>query len=338
MGFLIFVWPSVTLVILLYMAYTDQPVLVVGGAGFIGSFVVRELLQHGARVTVMVRPETGLWRLDDIRARVTILSCDLSDRAALTEAMISAHPAVVFNLAARVCATQSLELAEEMLRENVELLRNVLQAAAAVCVSRFVQIGTIEEYGLGQAPFREEQREMPISPYSMSKVAATHLALLFHRLGTMTVSVARLAATFGPMQGCGMLTPNFIRAGMERKDFTVNSSEYMRDFLFVEDAAVGICAVGASPHAAGEIINIGTTRHHRIRDVVNLINELMGAPIAIQFNAASYRKLDTPAFYMDVSKAERLIGFRAVTPFDEAMARTVAWYRDHWDVVEKELS
>lgn len=312
-----------------HMTYADQSVWVVGGAGFMGSFVVRELLRQGAQVTAVVRSETSLWRLEDIRARVTVLPCDFFDRTALTEAMMHARPVVVFNLAAFVRTTQTMELMDTMIAANVATAHNLLHAAAAAHVSRFVQTGTIEEYGHTAVPFREDVREQPISPYSVSKVMATHLALLYHRLGALSVTVVRPAATFGPMQGPGMLTPNLIQACKDRRDFDMNPGEQMRDLLFVEDAARGIVAAGAHPAAAGEIMNIGTTVQHRIRDVVERIVSLMGNPITVHFGAVPYRPLDTPAFYMDVSKAERLLGWRATTPFDEAMARTVAWYRDH---------
>ena len=319
------------------MSYHGTRVLVTGGAGFIGSFLAQRLVAEGADVAVTIRPGSNPWRLASVIDRVRVLEIDLANPSSCERLCQSWVPELIFNLGSLVRTQQSLDALDAVWEGNFLVAKNVFHAAAAAGVRKCVQVGTVEEYGHAMVPFVETAREEPISPYSLGKAMATHLALVTDKLTAMRVAAVRMAATFGPAQGFVMLTPNVIRACMERKDFPTNPGEQMRDLMFVDDAVNGLLAVGASPAADGEIINIGTGTMQTMKAVMTRINELMGNPITIQFGAISYRPLDTKVFYMDVSKAERLLGWRAAADFDAALAQTVAWYREHWDVAEREL-
>lgn len=310
--------------------YHNKRVAVAGGTGFIGSFLVRELLNAGAVVFVIMREGGNAWRLSDIAPAVTVVPVDLFDHDATVGAFQSIQPEILFNLASLVRTEQSLAVVDDLLRGNVLITKHVLQAAVAVGVSKCVHVGSIEEYGHNEVPFDESLREAPISPYSMAKVAATHLVQLFHRLGGLQTCVVRPAATFGPRQSFGMLTPNLIKSCLEKKDFYMNPGDQMRDFIFVGDVARGMMAAGATPEAFGEVINLGSDKTYRVKEIALLINELLGRPITIHFGAYPYRPQDTMRFYMDSHKAHRLLGWRARTDLIAAMEETVQWYKEHY--------
>ena len=301
-----------------------------------GSFLVEELVRQGAEVAITMRPGTRPWRLASVMNHVRVIEIDLADPSSRERLCSGWVPELIFNLASLVRTQQSFDALEPVLDGNVTVAKHVFQAAVAAGVQKCVHVGTIEEYGRAAVPFVESVREAPFSPYGLGKVLATHLALMTHQLTNLRVTVVRLAATFGPRQGCVMLTPVVIRACMERKDFSMNAGEQMRDLMFVGDAVRGLMAAGASETANGEVINIGTLRPQQIKTIATRINGLMGNPITIHFDAPPYRPLDTMVFYMDVSKAERLLGWRATADFDVALAETVAWYRTHWDFLQRE--
>lgn len=313
--------------------YHNQSVVVTGGAGFIGASLVRELLACGARVTVLVRPGGKTWRLAAVRDRIAIIEVELANQEQLTSILRSTAPIVLFNLASLVKTAQALSELDVLILHNFSIARAVAQAAVDADVTRMVHVGSIEEYGLGEVPFVETAREQPISPYSLSKVMVTHMLALFHHLTALKTCVIRPSATYGPMQGWGMLTPNFIRACMEGRDFSMNLGEQVRDLLYVEDTVQGLLAAGATPEAYGEIINLGSGNRYRVKDIVLLINQLMGNPITVQFGAYPYRPLDTMRFYSDAHKAHQLLGWHARIPLVTGMERTVAWYRDHGEMV-----
>ncbi len=310
--------------------YNNKRVLVTGGAGFIGSFLVLGLVRAGARVTVLTRPGGNTWRLADMRKSIEIVPVDLLNKSETLALLTSVKPELIFNVASLVNTTQTVEVLEELLLQNFSIAKNLFRAAAQAGIPKVVQVGSIEEYGHGEVPFLETAREAPISPYSLAKVMTTHCALWFHRTGALRVSVVRPAATFGPAQGFGMLTPNLIRACLEKKDFLMNPGDQIRDLIFVEDVARGIMAAGERAEADGEILNLGSGRLYRVKEVALLINELLGNPITIQFGAYPYRPLDTMRFFMDSHKSHQLLGWHARTDLTLGMQHTVAWYRAHY--------
>ena len=254
----------------------------------------------------------------------------MHDARETQETFQQAKPEIVFNLASLVRTEQSLDIVDDLLRGNVLIAKHVFGAARAVGVKKCVHVGSIEEYGHGTVPLVEEAREEPISPYSLAKVMTTHLAMLFHRLGGLRMCVVRPAATYGPRQGFGMLTPNFIKSCLEKKDFSMNPGEQVRDLIFVRDVAAGMLSAGAAEESDGEVINLGSGSTYQIREVTLLINQLLGAPITIHFGAYPYRPLDTMRFYMDSHKAHRLLGWYARTDLISGMTETVEWYQQHY--------
>ncbi len=310
-------------------SYRGKKVLVTGGAGFIGSFLVAELFRLGVEVAVLVRSGTDLWRLRGTQKRIKIISADLGDAAAVKKMILAERPSLIFHLASFMNNRRALQTLDEAVKENFQNTANLLAAAAEIQPERFVHFGTIEEYGSGASPFSESQRESPISPYSLSKTMATNLVLLFHKIVGLKACVIRPAATFGPKQGLGMLVSNLIISALAKKDFDMNPGEHWRDFLYVEDLIGGILAAGIEKKAIGEIINLGSNTKYRVKDIVNKINKLMGKPIKINFGKEPYRPLDVARFYMNSDKAKKLLGWQAQTALEAALAKTIRWYQEN---------
>jgi len=317
--------------------YAGRKIVVTGGAGFIGSFLIEALVAVGARVSVLVKPSTDIWRLTGSVPNISIFPVDLNQIEAVKKFFADTRPSIVFNLAALVNTKQDPILLESILRENFQNVFNLLRAAVDSNVDRFVQMGTNDEYGMQSAPFLETQHEMPISPYALSKTLSTHSLLFFHRSLGLDTRVVRPAAAYGPRQWFGMLIPNLIRAGIEKKDFPMNPGEQYRDFVYIEDLVDGILRIGAAEQGAGEIINFGSgrPRGYKIKDVALMLNRLMGDPVKITFGVNAYRALDVMEAYADCQKAQRLLGWKATTDLETGLQKTIRWYKEHTDVFEK---
>lgn len=231
------------------------------------------------------------------------------------------------NLAALTNAA-GIEALDRSLEDNFFTALGLLRASHAAGTARFIQIGTIAEYGTGRAPFREDHREEPTLAYAVAKVMATHAALWFGNVSPMQVSVIRPAAVYGPRQTRGMLIPNLIMAGLEKKDFSMNAGKQLRDFVFVRDLVDGILRAGASKKAENEIINLGGGRPEQVRYLAETANRLMGYPIQIHFGKEPYRQSDSMRFYMDIAKAKKLLGWKPTTTIDRGLRETIQWYRD----------
>ena len=160
--------------------YHNRRVLVTGAGGFIGSALVDRLVDLGAEVTAGVSSLNRTWRLDGVANRVRIISADLSEPEDAQRMIEAVRPLIIFNLASSVRTERVFAHAGDIIRNTYTVTESLINASVRVGVEKFVQFGSIEEYGSGAAPFNETQREEPISPYSFAKVAATQYALLAH--------------------------------------------------------------------------------------------------------------------------------------------------------------
>lgn len=293
--------------------YKGKRVFVAGGAGFIGSHIVKKLSDIGAEVV--------FYRSNQL---------DLRDCQATYDAISALMPAVIINAAAVPNTSQILDIFDDQIKSNFVTALNLVKAAAENRVKKFVQIGSIAEYGNSPSPFFETMREQPTSPYSLSKIMATHAVLLYGNLSGMAVTVARPAAVFGPGQDFGlMLIPNIIKSVIDKKDFDMNPGDQIRDFIYVEDLVDGILKAGASSNSDQQIFNLGSNRGYKVKDIATTLNKLTGNSIRINFGAKPYRPLDVMECYMDSSKAENILGWKAWTPMEIALQQTVNWYNSN---------
>lgn len=304
---------------------------VAGGNGFVGSHIVRSLVASGAEVYATARPSgmaaKQMDRLQGLGGNIKRIELDLLDERAVGDALAKIMPDVVINSVGTLNGKQTLDSLEEQMNGNFTPSLNLAMAAAKNKVGKFVHIGSSLEYGGAKAPFLESMREQAISPYSLSKIMSTQAVMLCGRLSGMPTTVVRPAAVFGPMQGSGvMLIPNIIKSSMDRKDFNMNPGDQVRDFIYVEDLVRGILMASASPKSDQEIFNLGGNRGYKIKEVVNTLNKLLGNKIRINLGAEPYRPQDTMEFYMDSSKAEKILGWKADTSMETALQRTVDWY------------
>ena len=313
--------------------YRGKRILITGGAGFIGSYLTEKLVDFGAKVFVLEKPGANFWRIDRIIKKIKVINLDLKDLFRLKKLVLANQPDIVFNLAACLDTRQVIQPLRGLLQDNFTGTLNLLQAITEIRPEKFIQLGTMEEYGRQKTPFLENQREIPISPYSLTKTMASHLALLFYRLTGLNVCIVRPAAVFGPRQGLRTLIPNFIMSCLSKKDFDMNPGNQLRDFIYVEDLADGILAAGFFKKSSGEIINLGSGNFYKIKDVVNKINNLLGSLIKVNFGARPYRPLDNMKFYMDSSKAKKFLNWRASTKFDSALLKTIKWYHKNHDLI-----
>ncbi|MDQ2665183.1 MAG: SDR family NAD(P)-dependent oxidoreductase [Gemmatimonadota bacterium] len=309
-----------------------ERVLVTGASGFIGSHLVRALVRDGAEVHVLLRARASRARLLGVDADLEAWEGDITDRSSVQRVVDGARPDIVYHLAADTGVRRLGEGwpgLERSLRVNLEGTLGVLRACldAAHPVRAFVRTGGLEEYGDGPIPYREDQRERPISPYSASQVAATHYAqMLQHGTATAIVTV-RPALVYGPGQSSDFFIPSLIARCLRHEDFAMSEGHQRRDLLYIDDLVGALVRAGAREGLGGTVINVGHGFAHAMVDVAREIVALSGSTGVLRIGALPARSRDIEHLVADTSRAKALLSWTPGVSLTDGLRRTIAWHR-----------
>jgi dTDP-glucose 4,6-dehydratase len=332
-----------------------RPVLVTGGAGFIGSAVVRHLVGERGRRVVNVDKLTYAATLQSVAAVAdgpgyAFERVDICDGAAVRDVFDRHSPGAVVHLAAESHVDRSIDGPDDFVRTNVLGTFTLLEESrrhwqrldgAARDAFRFVHVSTDEVYGsLGdEGRFDETSRYDPSSPYSATKAGADHLARAWERTYGLPTIVTNCSNNFGPFQFPEKLIPVTILNALDGAPLPVyGRGENVRDWLHVEDHARALADVLDQGRVGGTYL-IGARAERRNIDVVQAICDLVDE-LADDGRTGSRRELiafvdDRPGhdfrYAIDPSRAETELGWRPSRPFEAALRDTVRWYLDHQD-------
>lgn len=312
------------------MILHDARVVLTGGSGFIGSHLARACVREGAQVTCLLRPGSNPWRLFDAADKIRRVEVDLTQTEAVQAIVSEIQPHVIFHLAADTNRKRDLSLYPRMHATHVLSTLNLVSAALKLSLlPRFIHTGTIEEYGRGPVPYREDQREDPVTPYSLTKHEATRLVLYAAREHGLPAIVIRPSLTYGPTKGKGMFIPDFIRAALTTKVFDMSPGEQTRDFIFVEDVVRAHLAAATADGISNEIFNAATGVETRLKDAAEALRALFGGDVQINYGAYPCDpRVETMRCFMDIQKSKERLGWEPAVSLHEGLAKTVAWYRD----------
>ncbi|OMI35881.1 dTDP-glucose 4,6-dehydratase [Streptomyces sparsogenes] len=314
-------------------------ILVTGGAGFIGSNFVRQTVRNeypalaGAEVTV-VDKLTYAGRRENLEPvsgspALRFVEGDICDGPLMREVMRGVD--LVVHFAAESHVDRSISGAEEFVRTNVLGTQTLLTAALEAGVGRFVHVSTDEVYGsldVGGTPWTEEEPLAPNSPYAASKASADLMVLAFHRTHGLPVCLTRGSNTYGPYQYPEKIIPLFVSnllAG--RKVPLYGDGANVREWLHVDDHCRGVALVAEGGEPGG-IYNVGGGTELTNRELTERLLELLGVDRSMVEQVAD-RKGHDRRYAMDISKISAALGYKPTVPFEDGLAATVDWYRQH---------
>lgn len=332
-------------------------ILVTGGAGFIGSALVRYLIDHTEHTVINVDKLTYAGNLQSLTSvaehpRYHFERQDIGDAAAMQAVFTQYQPAAVMHLAAESHVDRSIDGPAEFVRTNIVGTYTLLEAArqywsglseADKAAFRFHHISTDEVYGeLGATGlFTEQTAYDPSSPYSASKAASDHLVRAWQRTYGLPVLLTNCSNNYGPYHFPEKLIPLVILNALEGKPLPVyGRGDQVRDWLYVEDHARALYTV-VTQGQVGETYNIGghneKTNLEVVHTICGLLDELQpNHPAGIGYYSQLITHVaDRPGhdqrYAIDASKIQRELGWQPQETFNSGIRKTVLWYLEHRD-------
>jgi len=310
----------------------DQRVLVAGGAGFVGSQLVRELVALGARVVVYDNFLHGTRQnLSELDGRVEVVIGDVLDEYKLFETFRRCSPRFAFNLVGDTYVPSAYDVPKRFLRVNVEGTMNVLLAAKSSGVERSVYVSSTEVYGEARTvPMTEDHALAPANTYAVTKLAADRICFTFHHEHRIPVRIARIYNSYGPRETQPYVIPEIITQLAKGPVVELGNLDARRDFTFVSDTAKGLIAALLCDLPDGEVVNIGSNQTHSVRELVEKIAPLLGhEKYDIKTDPRRLRRFDIECFQCDSSKLRALSGWKPEVGIDEGLKRTVTWFLEN---------
>ena len=328
-------------------------ILVTGGAGFIGSALVRHLLQHTPVQVLNVDLLTYAGNLESLESvsrspAYRFAQADICDADAMRALFREFQPDAVIHLAAESHVDRSIDGPAAFIKTNIEGTYVLLQAAReywstltdpARAAFRFHHVSTDEVFGaLGDTGmFTETTPYNPRSPYSASKAASDHLVRAWHETYGLPVVLTNCSNNYGPFQFPEKLVPLTILKALRGEPLPVyGKGENVRDWLYVDDHVRAILAV-LERAPVGETFNVGGSSERRNIDVVKTLCAKLdtlrpspgGRPYADQITFVTDRPGHDWRYAMDSAKLQRELGWRPFETFESGMTKTVQWYLDN---------
>jgi UDP-glucose 4-epimerase len=305
--------------------------VVTGGAGFIGSELVRQLAARGDRVVVIDNLVNGkLANVADLLSdRVTLLEQDIRETTAY--AALLRETSIVYHLAC-LGVRHSVHSPVENHEVNATATLHLLRESRAAGVPKFVTVSSSEVYGTAQwTPMNEDHPTFPCTVYGGSKLAGESYTRAFHRTYAYPTVVVRPFNTYGPRShhegDSGEVIPKFLLRCLAGKPLIVfGDGSQTRDFTYVSDSARGIILAGTSEAAVGRTLNLGSGREVTIVELASTVARVAGRPDA-QVVHDIQRPGDVLRLGADMTRARELLGYEVQVGLEEGLRRLLEWYR-----------
>jgi nucleoside-diphosphate-sugar epimerase len=304
--------------------------LVTGGAGFIGSHIVEELIKRGIRVRVIDNLSTGRReKLQHLMNEIEFVEGDIRDIPVVNRVMKGVH--VVLHQAAIASVPQSIQDPKETTESNLNGTLHLLMAARDVGVRRVVYASSCAVYGdVPILPKVEDALPAPLSPYAAAKLAGEYYCRVFYQVYGLKTVCLRYFNVFGPRQDPHSLyaavIPKFITLAVANKSLIVyGDGKQSRDFSFIEDVVQANLLACETDEAVGEIFNIGSGKKTSINQLVEELRKIFKADLRMAYGEPSPG--DVKHSVASIEKAKRLLGYEPAVAFRDGLRRTMEWYK-----------
>jgi UDP-glucose 4-epimerase len=300
-------------------------VFITGAAGFVGSFLVRRLLEAGRHsVGVLLRRPGEAWRIRPYLPGLHVSEGSLEDRAAVQQGLVSFRPEAVVHLAWRGVAGRDRNSVEQW--RNVACGLELLELAAKAGARHWLGLGSQAEYGVCANRIDETVSAKPTTLYGASKLATFQLAQRVSVELGVRFAWLRLFSSYGPTDNPEWMIPYLIQQLLRRERPRLTQAEQRWDYIYVDDVALALQAVLETRDASG-CFNVGSGEAISLRAIIETVRDMIDPALPLGFGEIPYRPDQVMHLEADISALTRATGWRPATTIADGLASTVTWER-----------
>ncbi len=308
--------------------------LVTGGAGFIGSNLVRKLLSAGHRVHVLTEKATPLWRLSTILNQIVVHEIDIAHFEKINALVKIIKPEWIFHLASYGGLPEQQDQ-ESVYYINFESTRNLVNACKEIGFECFINTGSSSEYGIKQCQMKEDLFLEPVSDYGIAKAASTHFCLKEALINKLPIYTIRPFSVYGDYEMATRLIPTVLINALTEKPVLLSSPTYVRDFIYVEDIVDMYFAITRHLPRTNFIFNAGSGVQSSIQDIVGTIQSMIETKITVHWNSAEPRPMEPKHWKADNILAQQLLNWHPHYNLSKGLKKSLTWFKNHLDFYAK---
>ena len=306
----------------------NNTVLVTGGTGFIGSHVVELLLNEGYEVVLLKRSNSEMWRINEFKHRI---SCYDIDKIEMNEIFQKESINTIIHLATYYKKFHTLEDVDPMITSNINFPVKLLEMAREFDIKSFVNTGTFFEYAYNTLPIVENFNEKPFNFYATTKIAFENILKYYCNEYGINAVTLKLFSPYGPYDNEEKIIPLLINHAINGEDIILSHGLQKLDFVYVKDIADAYLksVEKISQITDYEAINIGTGFPYSIRDVVSILEDIMGRPINKIWGDPG-ENMDV--IFPDIKKAQSVLDWEPKYSLKRGLEETLEYYSDKNDI------
>lgn len=303
----------------------NEKVLVTGAAGFIGSHLLRRLIEEEADVAIIIRKSTDLWKIEDLLNNIKVYYCDINDKEQIEKIELSYEPDYLFHLAAYGVDSKDKDYYKAI---NINFLGgvNVINPLIKIGCKKIINIGSSSEYG--KSKFEENGCLEPLNIYGSTKAASTIVMHQIARENNLDIITLRPFGLFGEREEKHKIFSYIITEALKNKNVMLTSCEQLREYLYVENLIDAII-IAAKSDLRNEIFNIGTGNARKLKYYVEKIFEKINTKASPKYNYYSQRTGDMWCPCANVEKIKDYLHWKERINFEDGLEKTIKWFESN---------